>query len=261
MRQSAKGVDFCRCPRIEESYGAFICLHISPTPKAASVRPSCFFQQSFVTPNVLYSPNMSEVRCSDSIWRSPPLMADLLQKGEYVPVADQSHALEYLLYLEERQDYIEKRSHNKFVLRHKTKFLLAAINLLFLALLAFRRSDNAEYYLAREHLGVLASPLSHLGSSRIGDEVAFVVGEHNPVRGAFPADYQWVDPYLRKPFLEVMTKNSLCNSAIGRLPVGSPYDALIIARGANDRYQDPREGVPMINLTVVGYVLVGRPGV
>jgi hypothetical protein len=107
------------------------------------------------------------------------------------------------------------------------------------------------------HLSHLASPLTGYEISRVGEETTLVVGEHHAVLGDFPDDYQWVDPYSREPFEEAMDVNGMNNNAIGRMPKGSPYDALVVARGKNDQYIDSIEGIAYANLTIVGSVLIG----
>jgi hypothetical protein len=102
------------------------------------------------------------------------------------------------------------------------------------------------------YLTQLASPLTGFEFSNIDNEIAYVVGEHHLVQGRYPDNYEWIDPYSRKPFEEVIVENGNTNSAIGRMPAGSPYDALVVARGLNDKYEDPREEVRYVNLTVVG---------
>lgn len=102
----------------------------------------------------------------------------------------------------------------------------------------------------------LASALTDYEFSNINNEKTFVVGEHHAVEGNYPDDYQWVDPYSRKPFAEIMHENGMNNNAMGRMPAGSPYDAVVVARGLNGRYMDPIEQIPYVNLTIVGQVFV-----
>ncbi len=97
----------------------------------------------------------------------------------------------------------------------------------------------------------LATPFTGYSSSTVGFE-SFIVGEHHSVSGNYPDDYEWIDPYSRQPFSKVMRKNGMTNSAIGKMPAGSPYDVLVVARGWNDKYIDPTEKIEYINLTIVG---------
>lgn len=43
------------------------------------------------------------------------------------------------------------------------------------------------------------------------------------------------------------------NNAIGRMPKGSPYDILVIARGRNGKYIDTQENIDYMNLTIAGF--------
>ncbi|KAF7556325.1 hypothetical protein G7Z17_g1542 [Cylindrodendrum hubeiense] len=103
------------------------------------------------------------------------------------------------------------------------------------------------------HLDNLAAPLAGHFFSTIGNEKTFVVGDHHAVSGNYPRKYKWIDPYSRQPFVKVMRTNGMNNNAMGRMPKGSPYDVLVIARGRNDKYIDPTEGIAYANLTVVGF--------
>lgn len=104
------------------------------------------------------------------------------------------------------------------------------------------------------HFEYLSAPLEDVESSTTDQGTAFIVGEHHLVDGKYPKNYTWIDSYAREPFVEVMYENGLTNSAIARMPAGSPYDVMVVARGRNDKYKDPRESVAYVNLTIVGQV-------
>lgn len=108
--------------------------------------------------------------------------------------------------------------------------------------------------LAASYLEHLASPLDAHKIIYSNTTTAYVVGEHHPVSGEYPSDYQWVDPSSREPFNQVMMTNGMNNNAMARMPAGSPYDMMVVARGRNDRYLDKTEGIIYVNLTLVGYV-------
>jgi len=99
------------------------------------------------------------------------------------------------------------------------------------------------------HLG---QTLENVPTSVEDGVTSYIVGEHHEVRGEYPTDYVWVDSETRVPFEKVIHENGRTNSAIGRMPRASPYDALVLARGWNGQYTDEREDVPLRNLTVVG---------
>lgn len=106
--------------------------------------------------------------------------------------------------------------------------------------------------LDRRHVEYLESPLVGHEFSETDNEIAYVVGTHHAVDPDYPANYQWVDSESRQPYADVAYTNGNTNSALGRLPRGSQYDAVVIARGRNGRYTDPREEKPMLNLTIIG---------
>jgi len=95
-------------------------------------------------------------------------------------------------------------------------------------------------------------PLTGHEFNNIDNETAFIVGEHHLLSSNYPDNYQWIDPYSRQPFAEIMYTNGMNNNAMGRMPAGSPYNVLVVAGGRNDKYMDPTEQIPYINLTVVG---------
>jgi hypothetical protein len=98
----------------------------------------------------------------------------------------------------------------------------------------------------------LAAPLAVHKVMEEDGGTTYIVGEHHAVSGDFPDDYEWIDPYSRKPFNEITYTNGMNNNAMGRMPAGSPYDMLVIGRGRNDKYMDPQEGIEYMNLTIVG---------
>jgi hypothetical protein len=73
------------------------------------------------------------------------------------------------------------------------------------------------------------------------------------VLGNYPGDYVWRDPATREPFADITYTNGMNNNAMGRMPAGSAYDVLVIARGRNGKYTDPREKLEYMNLTIVGF--------
>lgn len=107
-------------------------------------------------------------------------------------------------------------------------------------------------HLNAAYLDHLAAPLAGQRLSSIRNETTFIVGNHHEVSGNYPQNYQWIDPYSRQPFAEVMYTNGMNNNAMGRMPKGSQYDVLVVARGRNDKYMDPTEGITYVNLTIVG---------
>ncbi|KAF7563918.1 hypothetical protein G7046_g181 [Stylonectria norvegica] len=117
----------------------------------------------------------------------------------------------------------------------------------------FISSNQSPDRLADVYLDHLASPLTGHEISNADNEAAVVVGEHHAVSGDYPPHYQWVDPYSREPFNEIMFTNGMNNNAMGRMPTGSQYDMLVIGRGRNDLYKDPTEGIQYANLTIVGF--------
>ncbi|KAF4981684.1 hypothetical protein FZEAL_2571 [Fusarium zealandicum] len=131
--------------------------------------------------------------------------------------------------------------------------------LIFLAILVHQTTFNTVTrcqtgkHLDTVHLDHLAAPLLGYDSSTVNNETSFIVGEHHAVSGNYPRDYQWVDPYSRKPFNKIVWTNGMNNNAMGRMPAGSPYDMLVVARGRSDRYMDPTEHIPYMNLTIVGF--------
>jgi hypothetical protein len=150
--------------------------------------------------------------------------------------------------------------------RRRRLLLLCSTALIFLAILPILAGQHAPTAallrskppnsLDAVHFSHLASSLTGYEFSNVNNEKTFVVGEHHTVQGNYPDDYQWIDPYSRKPFVEIMHENGMNNNAMGRMPAGSPYDALVVARGLNDRYMDPIEQIPYVNLTIVGQVFV-----
>ncbi|KAH7126528.1 hypothetical protein B0J13DRAFT_646643 [Dactylonectria estremocensis] len=107
--------------------------------------------------------------------------------------------------------------------------------------------------LAGTHLAHLSAPLTGHGFSTLHNETAFIVGKHHAVLGRYSRDYQWVEPESRLPFKYIMRTNGMNNNAMGRMPAGSPYDVLVVARGRNDLYIDPTEKISYANLTIVGF--------
>ncbi|KAF5001393.1 hypothetical protein FDECE_10956 [Fusarium decemcellulare] len=89
------------------------------------------------------------------------------------------------------------------------------------------------------------------------DNETIIVGEHHAVLGNFPDDYQWIDSDSRQPFAKTMLTNGMNNNAMGRMPAGSPYEMLVIARGRSGKYMDPTENIPYVNLTLVGTYFTG----
>ncbi|KAH6953887.1 hypothetical protein BKA56DRAFT_625333 [Ilyonectria sp. MPI-CAGE-AT-0026] len=71
------------------------------------------------------------------------------------------------------------------------------------------------------HLGHLAASLTGHELSSIDNETTFIVGEHHTVSGNYPDDYQWIDPYSRQPFVEIMDTNGMNNNAMGRMSAAS----------------------------------------
>lgn len=158
---------------------------------------------------------------------------------------------------------IDSRVHKTFPFpvrsKRRVQCLIAVTALVFLTILAhqtiiwkdvptsepFEPLDNA-------YLDHLATPLTGQRVTNSKHETTFIVGNHHEVSGNYPKNYQWIDPYSRQPFSEVMYKNGMNNNAMGRMPKGSQYDVLVVARGRNDQYMDPTEGIKYVNLTIVG---------
>ncbi|KAM5372454.1 hypothetical protein ACJZ2D_007492 [Fusarium nematophilum] len=105
----------------------------------------------------------------------------------------------------------------------------------------------------------LANPLPSHGFSHVDNETAFTVGKHHAVSASFPDNYTWIDPYSGQPFVEVMRTNGMNNNAMARMPAGSPYDMMVVGRGWSDKYMDPAEKIPYVNLTIVGFFVNFNP--
>ncbi|KAH6692226.1 hypothetical protein F5X68DRAFT_57009 [Plectosphaerella plurivora] len=103
------------------------------------------------------------------------------------------------------------------------------------------------------NLDDLALPLDGKNVSNANGETTFIVGEHHAVLGNYPLEYVWRDPATREPFADITYTNGMNNNAMGRMPAGSPYDVLVIARGRNGKYTDAREKLEYMNLTIVGF--------
>ncbi|KAH8684090.1 hypothetical protein BGZ61DRAFT_455621 [Ilyonectria robusta] len=159
---------------------------------------------------------------------------------------------------------IDSRVHKTFLFpvrpKRRVQCLIAVTALVFLTILAhqttiwkdFSTSEPFEP-LDATYLDHLAAPLTGKRVSNSKNETTFIVGNHHEVSGNYPKNYQWIDPYSRQPFAEVMYKNGMNNNAMGRMPKGSQYDVLVVARGRNDQYMDPTEGIKYVNLTIVGF--------
>ena len=144
------------------------------------------------------------------------------------------------------------RHKRRTVLLVKCVFLLLFAIVIYQATFGARLSWGSSQHLDPIHLDYLATPLTDREHSNVDNETAYVIGEHHAVSGEYTDDYEWVDPYSRDPFTEIMYKNGMNNNAMGRMPAGSEYDVLVIARGRNGKYLDPTEEIPYVNLTIVG---------
>lgn len=102
-----------------------------------------------------------------------------------------------------------------------------------------------------EHRRQLQHPLLSPSAESLGTK-NYIIGTHHAVDADYPSDYEWIDTASRRPFTQVIQKNGLNNNAMGRMPAGSRYDALVIGRGWNNEYMDERETVPLWNLSIVG---------
>ncbi|KAJ3534852.1 hypothetical protein NM208_g7379 [Fusarium decemcellulare] len=107
------------------------------------------------------------------------------------------------------------------------------------------------------HFNHLTIPFTE-GAVDIDNETV-IVGEHHAVLGNFPDDYQWIDSDSRQPFAKTMLTNGMNNNAMGRMPAGSPYEMLVVARGRSGKYMDPTENIPYVNLTLVGFFVNFNP--
>lgn len=114
--------------------------------------------------------------------------------------------------------------------------------------------------LSSPHLRHLASPLhpiEHRGLEVTHQQSYYVLGEDRKVYPAFPHDYFWVDSDTRTEFKGYHKQYVNTNIAMAKLPPGSGYDAVALARGLSNEYRGSDEpGQSLRNTTIVGYVPV-----
>lgn len=116
-----------------------------------------------------------------------------------------------------------------------------------------KASFNGGVRLEHQHLQYLAQPMVNRPSvHREGEHQTWILGELHDVHARYPEAYAWVDSVSREPFEHVVHSNGLTNSAIARLPFGSPYDAMIVGRGWSGKYDDKESGQSLVNMTIVG---------
>jgi hypothetical protein len=118
---------------------------------------------------------------------------------------------------------------------------------------SYSKQPQTKGGLDRRHLQRLTVPLNHDALSDDPHEQTYIVGKHHTIYSDIRKDYVWVDPENRQPYKDVLTSNANTNSALARMPAGSPYDAYVVGRGSNGRYHDAwEEPVAVLNLTIVG---------
>lgn len=109
------------------------------------------------------------------------------------------------------------------------------------------------------YLRHLASSLQTTEHGGLSPKLGLNIGRYAKVDPVYPADYQWIDSDTRTPFHKDYYRWANTNNAISRLPPGSGFDALVIARGMSNEYrsaEDPQSDKTSLlrNSTLIGWV-------
>jgi hypothetical protein len=111
------------------------------------------------------------------------------------------------------------------------------------------------------YLRHLASSLQKTEHGGLSPKLGLNIGRYAKVDPVYPSDYQWIDSDTREPFHKSYTRWANTNNAISRLPPGSGFDALVIARGMSNEYrsaEDPQSDKTSLlrNSTLIGWVFL-----
>lgn len=107
------------------------------------------------------------------------------------------------------------------------------------------------------YLRLLASSLQKAEYGSLSPTLGLTIGRYVKVDPGYTADYQWLDSDTRIPFQKKYDRWANTNNAISRLPAGSDFDAIIVARGMSNEYssvEDPKSDKPLLlrNSTLIG---------